>query len=138
MQDLTAEEFYHVLKLRIDTFVVEQHRIYHELDANDPKAIHVFFQDDENQEAQAYARIFEQGDHVTFGRVVTSKAVRGQGMGGKLLEQILAVCEKNWPGKEIKIEAQSQVVGYYEKYGFSTVGEQFILEGTPHIEMVKK
>ncbi|GAO99615.1 acetyltransferase [Fructobacillus ficulneus] len=42
MTELDATEFYQCLKLRIDTFVVEQKRIYHELDAFDPEAFHVF------------------------------------------------------------------------------------------------
>ena len=32
LQELDILEFYKILKLRIDTFVVEQERIYHELD----------------------------------------------------------------------------------------------------------
>ena len=33
--ELDTLEFYKILKLRIDTFVVEQKRIYHELDEKD-------------------------------------------------------------------------------------------------------
>ena len=34
---------------------------------------------------------------------------------------------ENGQGKEIEIEAQDQVVASYEKYGFKTVGQPFIL-----------
>ena len=35
LPELDTLEFYKILKLRIDTFVVEQERIYHELDEKD-------------------------------------------------------------------------------------------------------
>ncbi|WP_338343885.1 GNAT family N-acetyltransferase [Fructobacillus evanidus] len=135
MDNLTADEFYQTLKLRIDTFVVEQNRIYHELDENDPKAIHVFYQENVKQPALAYARIFENGDHVTFGRVVTASEARGTGLGNQLMTQILAVCQENWPTQTIEIESQEQVVGFYEKFGFTAIGQPFIFEGTPHVTM---
>ncbi|GAP03575.1 GNAT family N-acetyltransferase [Fructobacillus tropaeoli] len=135
MDNLTADEFYQTLKLRIDTFVVEQNRIYHELDENDPKAIHVFYQESEKHPALAYARVFENGDHITFGRVVTAPAARGTGLGNQLMTQILAVCQENWPGQAIEIESQEQVVGFYEKFGFTAIGQPFIFEGTPHVTM---
>ncbi|GAO99616.1 GNAT family acetyltransferase [Fructobacillus ficulneus] len=74
---------------------------------------------------------------MTFGRVVTATAVRGQGFGDQLVTKILDLCLDKWPNREIKIEAQEQVTGFYAKYGFQPVGEPFIFEGTPHLEMVK-
>jgi len=53
-----------------------------------------------------------------------------------LVEEILLLCEKKWSGKMIEIEAQEQVVGLYEKFGFATQGESFIFESTPHIKMI--
>ena len=38
----------------------------------------------------------------------------------------------------IEIEAQEQVVGLYEKFGFVSQGEPFIFESTPHIKMIYK
>lgn len=42
LTELNSIEFYQILKLRIDTFVVEQERIYHELDEKDLEAVHVY------------------------------------------------------------------------------------------------
>ena len=36
----------------------------------------------------------------------------------------------------IEIEAQEQVVGLYEKFGFVTQGAPFIFESRPHIKMI--
>ncbi|CAK1223723.1 GNAT family N-acetyltransferase [Fructobacillus cardui] len=135
MNNLTADEFYQTLKLRIDTFVVEQNRIYHELDENDLKAIHVFYQESEKHPVLSYARVFENGNHITFGRVVTASVARGTGLGNQLMTQILAVCQENWPDQMIEIESQKQVVGFYEKFGFTAIGQPFIFEETPHVTM---
>lgn len=136
LNDLTAKEFFAMAQLRIDTFVVEQQRNYHDLDDIDLNAFHLAYL--ENGRCLAYARIFENGATLHFGRVATALSVRGEGYGGKLIRQILAFCNQKWPGRTIEIEAQEQVVGLYEKYGFESVGELFILEGTPHQKMIKK
>lgn len=73
---------------------------------------------------------------VTFGRVVTSNKVRGQGVGGQLLTKIMEVIRENFPGKLIEIEAQKQVQGFYERADFVSDGEPFIYKSTPHIKMV--
>ena len=79
-----------------------------------------------------------EGEHLVFGRVVTAKSSRGKGLGGQLIREILSFCAEKWPGKEIKIEAQEQVVELYEKYGFEAVGQPFLFESTPHLTMVYK
>ena len=75
---------------------------------------------------------------LVFGRIVIAQFARGQGLGGKLIREILQLCAEKWPGKEIKIEAQEQVVGIYKKYGFEEVGRSFIFQSTPHVTMVYK
>ena len=62
LTELNPIEFYQILKLRIDTFVVEQERIYHELDDKDLEAVHVFHTNKDG-EIEAYARVFEEGEH---------------------------------------------------------------------------
>lgn len=135
LNDMTSMELYQCLKLRVDTFVVEQSRIYHEVDADDLKALHVFHFDDQ-QKVDAYARVFPDGDHISFGRVVIAKSVRGTGMGTPLMKHILAACQQLQP-RQIVILAQQQVSGFYEHFGFRQVGQPFIHESTPHIKMVR-
>lgn len=119
LSELDTLEFYKILKLRIDTFVVEQERIYHELDEKDLTAVHIFHVN-KQEEIDAYARVFEKAEKVVFGRLVTASSARGKGLGSRLVEEILILCEKEWLGKIIEIEAQEQVVGLYEKFGFVT------------------
>lgn len=136
LDQLTARELYEIAYLRTATFVVAQQRIYQEIDERDPVAIHVF-----NERAGrviAYARVYliADGQKVSFGRVVTSQAARGQGMGRQLMEHIMTAIKENYPGKLIEIESQKQVQGFYEKFAFHPVGQTFIFESTPHIKMV--
>lgn len=56
---LTAEELYQILQLRVDVFVVEQNCPYHELDGKDQQALHVFARDQEG--IQAYLRVLAPG-----------------------------------------------------------------------------
>ena len=136
-KELELKEFYEIVQLRLETFVVEQIRIYNDLDNVDYGSIHLFHQNEEGR-VDAYARIFETGATIHFGRVAVAKGSRGQGLGKVMVEQILDLCEQRFPGRTIEIEAQEQVVGLYEKLGFQTVSEPFILASTPHVKMIFK
>ena len=134
-KELELKEFYEIVQLHLETFVVEQTRIYNDLDAIDLRALHLFHQDEKGN-VDAYARISETGGRVHFGRVAVAKDSRGQGLGRAMVEQILDLCEQSFPGRTIEIEAQEQVVGLYEKLGFQRVSEPFILASTPHVKMI--
>lgn len=134
-KELELKQFYEIVQLRLETFVVEQIRIYNDLDNVDYRSIHLFHQNEEGR-VDAYARIFETGATIHFGRVAVAKGSRGQGLGKVMVEQILDLCEQRFPGRTIEIEAQEQVVGLYEKLGFQTVSEPFILASTPHVKMI--
>lgn len=135
--ELNNDELYDIMQLRSRVFVVEQKRLYQDLDANDKKALHLFKTDDKGA-IVAYARIFLEGDGktVTFGRVVTSPNVRGQGVGQDLLNHVMEVISEHFPGQPIEIEAQTYVQKFYEKADFHAQGHAFIYKLTPHIKMV--
>lgn len=131
--ELSAKELYDILFLRTEIFVVDQERVYQEVDDHDLEAIHIFKMVD--GKIAAYARVFMQDNDVTFGRVVTDPSFRGQGLGNELMEQILKVIHKDFPNKEISIEAQVQVEGFYQKFNFETHGKPFLFNHTPHLKM---
>lgn len=132
---LTVTDLYQILALRAQIFVVDQQRIYQDPDGHDQKAIHIFNRD-EDGDIVAYARVFLKGNEVSFGRVVTSNKVRGQGLGGQLLDKIMQTIQQEFPNKSIEIEAQVQVEDFYKRVGFVSEGEPFIYKTTPHIKMV--
>ena len=53
--ELTTEELYRLLRLRVSVFVVEQNCPYMELDDHDQAALHVWFEDRDG--IRAYLRI---------------------------------------------------------------------------------
>lgn len=57
--ELTADELYDIMKLRVDVFVVEQNCPYHELDGLDKIAYHLWLEDSDG--IAAYLRILPPG-----------------------------------------------------------------------------
>lgn len=132
-ETLTKTELFDVASERIKTFVVEQHRPYLELDATDQTARHLLGY--QNGQLVAYARLFTVGDHVTFGRVLTTQAVRGQGVGRQLMHAITTQLSQHYAGRPVVIEAQVDKQHFYEKFGYQAVGTSFLFNQTPHIKM---
>ncbi len=138
-QELTPDELYGIMKLRVDVFVCEQKCLAPELDGRDPDAVHVWFSDEEG--VQAYLRVLAPGaehdEYPAIGRVLTSKKMRGTGLGGKLLSEGIRVTKEIYGDVPIYLEAQVYAAGYYAKQGFQIVSEEFILDGIPHYKMIR-
>ena len=138
-QELTPDELYGIMKLRVNVFVCEQKCLAPELDGKDPEAVHVWFSDEEG--VQAYLRVLAPGaehdEYPAIGRVLTSKKMRGTGLGGKLLSEGIRVTKEIYGDVPIYLEAQVYAAGYYAKQGFQIVSEEFILDGIPHYKMIR-
>ncbi|WP_100113613.1 GNAT family N-acetyltransferase [Snodgrassella alvi] len=132
--ELSSHDFYSIARLRIDTFMVEQQRIYHELDDWDLQARHVYYQRDE--QILAYARMFLAGTYFTFSRFVTHPSVRGTGLGDQLIKLIVHYAQKNCAEYPIKIEANRQVLKFYQRHGFQIQGAPYISDGIPYVHML--
>ena len=134
---LSLNEFYSILKLRIDIFVVEQNCPYPELDNKDQLAHHLFCIN--NNEVIAYTRIFKPGDYyvqAAFGRVVVHENFRKQELGKKLIEQTINETYKLYGKTPIKIGGQVYLKKFYESFGFQQKGEGYLEDGIPHIYMI--
>lgn len=131
--ELSTKELFDILYLRTEIFVVDQNRVYQEVDEHDLESVHIY--DVVDGKIVAYARVFPQNGNVTFGRVLTDPNYRGQGLGNQLMKQVLQVIHTEFPDKEIEIEAQVQVEDFYKKFNFETHGEPFLFNHTPHLKM---
>lgn len=135
--DLTRDELYGILRLRAEVFVVEQDCPYQDLDNNDQRAIHLFAVC--SDEIVACLRVFLKDDgNATIGRVVTSKKVRGTGLGKKLMLEGMKCAREEYQGHNCVIHAQCYAIGFYEKCGFTVCSEEFLEDGIPHKEMMIK
>ena len=133
--ELTNSELYDILKLRVNTFVVEQNCPYPELDDKDQDALHVFLRDEEG--IQAYLRIMGRGvssEYVSIGRVVAVK--RRCGFGSRVLEEGIRLAKERFGAEKIYLEAQTYARTLYEKHGFRQISEEFLEDGLPHIKMI--
>ncbi|WP_447965875.1 GNAT family N-acetyltransferase [Nitrospira sp. Ecomares 2.1] len=140
-KDLTVQQLYDVLQLRVDVFVVEQKCAYRDLDEYDrhPETRHLSGRE-EGEQLIAYARILPPSlryPEVNLGRVVVKADFRRQGIGHQLLQAALQEISGCWPKTPIRISAQEYLQAFYSKYGFFRVSEVYLEDGIPHVEMVK-
>jgi ElaA protein len=136
--DLNKEQLYALLKLRSDVFVVEQKCAYPDLDGQDLDGDTHHLMGWEDDQLMAYLRLLDpesQGGDVVIGRVIIAPQGRGQGLGHVMMEHALNQAEKQWPKVPIYLSAQAHLQGYYGKYGFAVVGEEYLEDDIPHIGM---
>ncbi|MET1014276.1 MAG: GNAT family N-acetyltransferase [Paenisporosarcina sp.] len=136
--ELSIQELYSYLQLRVNVFIVEQNCPYPELDGYDDKSYHLGFI--EQNKPLAYARILPSGvkyQRVSIGRVIVKKEERGKGLAKELMNECLQFIEKKWPNQEIQLQAQSHLRNFYGSFGFQDISEEYIEDGIPHIDMVK-
>lgn len=128
---LDAVTAYAVWRLRQDVFVVEQRCPYPDLDGRDaePGTRHVVLRDDD--EVIGYARVLDEGPHWRIGRMVLAPAVRGRGLADVVLETALQVC----PDRDVVLDAQVPLAGWYESFGFVASGPEFLDDDIPHLPM---
>ena len=134
-QELTIEELYRLMKLRVAVFVVEQNCPYMELDDCDQNAIHIWLEDEEG--IQAYLRVMDRGvesDHVSIGRVLAVS--RRQGLGSRILSEGIRAAKDFFQADHIYLESQVYAKGLYEKQGFRQISGEFLLDGIPHVKML--
>ncbi len=133
--ELSLNELYDILKLRIDVFVVEQKCPYPEADDRDQKALHIFLKD--GNTIQAYLRVLDRGvesEYVSIGRVVT--ATRNKGLGIRILNEGIRAAQEVYRADKIYLEAQTYAIPFYEKAGFRVISEKFVMDGIPHVKML--
>lgn len=133
-EELTRDELYEILKIRVAVFVVEQNCPYQEVDGKDLRAYHIFAQDESG--IQGYLRVFQNTEDVReafIGRVLTLR--RRQGLASQLLAAAIGIAREQLGAQFITLEAQTYARGLYEKAGFRQVSEEFLEDGIPHIRM---
>ncbi|TYB97306.1 GNAT family N-acetyltransferase [Micromonospora sp. WP24] len=130
--DLDTRTFHDLLKLRIDVFVVEQECPYPELDGRDlePGTRHLWLTD--GTVPLAYLRILaDPGGVARIGRVLVAPYARGGGHAGRLMTEALALVGD----RPCVLEAQSYLVDFYARYGFTVSGPEYVEDGIPHTPM---
>ena len=138
--ELSAKQLYAVLALRCAVFIVEQTCPYLDVDGQDMTADNRHILGMRCDELVAYARILTPADDaapVAIGRVIVSASARGLNLGNRLMEQALLSCEQHWPEREVYLSAQAHLQNFYGRLGFQAVGDIYLEDNIPHIDMRK-
>lgn len=135
--ELDVHTLYTLLRARQEIFIVEQQCAYMDLDDRDQASRHIYILEDGH--VAAYARIVPKGvayPEASLGRIVTLAPYRNRGYGKILVEKALDDLAESGETM-VKISAQVQALGFYEKLGFRlTEKEQYDEDDIPHREMV--
>ena len=119
--ELPVRTAYDVWRLRQQVFVVEQDCPYPDLDGRDLEDLtrHVVLLDD--------------GGWSRIGRVVVAPAARGRGLAAVMMDEAMALCGD----REVRLDAQTGLTGFYEGYGFVVTGPEFDEDGVMHVPMAR-
>jgi ElaA protein len=134
---LTTEELYQLLKLRSQVFVVEQQCAYLDIDGNDQTADHLLAWNADDA-LVGYLRAFasDKPDAAArIGRVVTSPAHRGTGLGHWLMEEALSFIAQHYGDARVELSAQAHLEQFYARFGFTRSSENYLEDGIPHCRM---
>ncbi len=136
---LTPHEVHDLLKLRVDTFVVEQRCAYPEVDGRDPEALHVLGTTEAGQ-VVACARILPAppGGLRRVGRVVVHPDLRGSGIAHQLMDHVLNTLKERFGTRRSMLSAQAQLEGFYGSHGFTRTGPDYDWDGIPHVDMERQ
>ena len=91
----------------------------------------------------AYCRVVAKGvhydpDYIRIGRVINSQLYRGIGLGRQLMLTALKESSKRYGQMPIKLGAQVYIKKFYESFGFVAVGDIYLEDGIPHIDMIRR
>jgi len=135
---LGVDNLYDALALRCRVFVLEQ-GAYLDPDGVDRDCWHLLGRDDAGV-LHAYLRVVDPGvkyAEPSIGRVITSPERRGSGLGRQLMHEGLQRCQAVHPGSAIRIGAQARLRHFYGTLGFEPVGESYLEDNIPHLEMLR-
>ncbi len=135
--ELGVDNLHDALQLRSRVFVLEQGP-YLDIDGIDRRAWHLLGRD-VGPQLLAYLRVVDPGAKYaepSIGRVVTAPEVRGTGLGRALMREGLAGCVARWPGQAVRISAQARLQRFYSELGFCAVGDEYLEDHIPHLEML--
>jgi ElaA protein len=131
--ELDPITLYGILQLRVDVFVVEQNCPYRELDGRDLEPATRQLWVGSGGGVDATLRLLADPDgRARIGRVATASRARGHGLGALLMSAALSLTG----GRDVVLDAQTQLAGWYARFGFAADGPEFVEDGIPHVPML--
>ena len=120
--------------IRMEVFVEEQQVPAElEMDAMDVLCLHAVAYDSAGVPVGT-GRLLPDG-HI--GRMAVRKQARGSGVGGALLQGLMAQARARGDARVV-LSSQSHAAPFYQRHGFAAEGEEFFEAGIAHVEMQRK
>ena len=138
---LDLRELQYIYMARQKVFAVEQQCAYLDADGFDEDAFHLAAWSSVQPEPLAYARLLDPGtkyaEDASIGRVITTAAARGRGLGRELMRRAIEQAASIWPKAAVRISAQTRLEAFYVGFGFVAVGVPYLEDGIDHTEMLR-
>lgn len=157
LHELSPLEVHKLYKLRVDIFVHEQGTPYAEIDDADAatSTLHILAWERGASGATVLdgcARLIpttvadlaastgstltlDQGEISQLGRLAVAEEFRGSGLADEIMQNALRLAHEKHPGKDVVLTAQSPLRDFYEGYGFSVCGSEYIDSGVVHLPL---
>ena len=129
---VTWSEAYDTLSaIRINVFVEEQHvPAALEWDGLDDQCLHVLAESAAG-DAVGTGRLLPNGQ---IGRMAVLPEWRRRGVGGMLLRELIAAAVER-AHSEIELSAQTHAIGFYQRFDFAVVSDEYLDAGIAHRKM---
>ncbi len=134
--ELSKDQFFDIIKLRIEIFVVEQSCYYQELDNEDKKAYHLSIYEDGIIVAVGRIIPNAKNKEIKIGRIAVKMEYRKKGIAFSLMKDIMNFISKKYPEFSTLLSAQTYLVEFYQSFGFKEIGDKYLEDGIEHINMV--
>ncbi len=141
LSELAPLELARIYRARQEVFSIEQNCVYLDADEADEQSHHLAAWSTAHALPLAYARLVAPGvkyAEPSMGRVITTAVARGTGLGRALVQRVLVLSDELYPGLGLRISAQSRLQRFYSELGFEAVGDDYMEDGIPHIEMLRR
>lgn len=135
--ELNIEELYSIMALRNQVFIVEQNCIYQDLDSRDQQSMHLFAQS--SGKLAAYARVLPLNNRpapFAIGRVIVAPEFRGQGLAKEIVARAITFLRDQKQANRIFIQAQTYLLPFYERFGFTAISKEYLEDNIPHCDML--
>jgi predicted GNAT family N-acyltransferase len=130
----TAADWSAVVALRTRVFVEEQGVPAEiEQDVHDATAVHALAEDDEGR-VVATGRLLVRDGRAVVGRMAVDAAARGHGYGAAVLAELQRQAAALGLA-EVELHAQLTARGFYERAGYTAVGDVYEEAGIAHVTM---
>lgn len=116
--DLTAAQWWTIVRERVQAFIVERLRPFQEFDEGDLEAYHILLTDTDDQ-LIGYGRLLDAGNHLVMSHLFIKEGMRGQGKGQYLVNFALQTAQHLFPGKVIQVKAYAYLRPFFSKLGFT-------------------